>query len=510
MARGAWDVIVVGSGLAGLTAALTAARAGAKTLLLEKNPSPGGTSRLSVGSFSVNRSPQQRSAGIDDSPDAHFEDMAKFAEGLQNRDNLAMRRVYVDEIGPAFEFLISLGLVFMNPVPEPPHRVPRLHNVLPHAGALIRTLLRHAVAAGVEVRTNASVSRLTVEGGEVTGVHLDGEEELVARRGVILASGDYSSAAPSQKNRYLPTDIAGIEGINPSSTGDGHRMGEGAGGVVLNPDLAWGPELRFIAPPRHSLVARIPPVRAFAQTINAAMKLLPGPLLRPFLMSFVTTFLAPSPGLFREGAVLVNAEGQRFAAEADGPERVVAQQPDGIAYILLDDAVARKFTAWPHFVSTAPGVAYAYLPDYRRNRRDIYYSATTIPELAHKAGLPVEALTTTVADYNAAGIGPALVEPPFVLLGPLKAWICFTEGGLKVDTSLRVLRIDDGVIPGLFAAGSAGQGGLLLEGHGHHLGWAVVSGRIAGAAAASAPERVVSEGSVRDAASDRLMQEKQT
>ena len=50
--------------------------------------------------------------------------------------------------------------------------------------------------------------------------------------------------------------------------------------------------------------------------------------------------------------------------------------------------------------------------------------------------------------------------------------------------SFYVLRDDGAVIPGLYAAGSAGQGGLLLEGHGHHLGWAFISGRIAGRHAA--------------------------
>ena len=59
------------------------------------------------------------------------------------------------------------------------------------------------------------------------------------------------------------------------------------------------------------------------------------------------------------------------------------------------------------------------------------------------------------------------------------------DGGLKVDRDLRVLNRDGQPIPGLYAAGSTGQGGLLLEGHGHHLAWAFTSGRIAGKHAAS-------------------------
>ena len=72
----------------------------------------------------------------------------------------------------------------------------------------------------------------------------------------------------------------------------------------------------------------------------------------------------------------------------------------------------------------------------------------------------------------------------FYLLGPAKLFIPFTDGGLAVDTSHRVLDAGGTPIPGLYAAGSAGQGGLLLEGHGHHLGWAFTSGRLAGRNAA--------------------------
>lgn len=482
-------MVVVGAGLAGLVAALTAARAGARTLVLEKTPAPGGTSGMSVGSICVNGSPQQRAMGIDDSPEAHFEDMAKFAGPLVHRDNTDLRRVYVDGIGPAFGFLMGLGLEFMRPVPEPPHRVARLHNVLPHSGALIRTLTRHAARAGVMLRARAHAVALVQDGARVVGVRLADGARIDARRGVILASGDYSAAEASLKGRYLPADIAGIEGINPASTGDGQRMGETVGGVVLNPDLAWGPELRFLAPRRPSPIARIPPVRPLARAINLALRSLPDALLRPFLMSFVTTFLAPSPGLFRAGAILVNAEGRRFCDETQQPERAVAAQPGGTAHILLDAAMAQTFTAWPHYVSTAPGVGYAYLPDYRRNRRDICHTADTPEAVARLAGLPPAALARTVAEHTARGAGRRLPQAPFTLLGPLKAWVCFTEGGLRVDTRLRVLRADGSVIEGLLAAGSAGQGGLLLEGHGHHLGWAAVSGRIAGATAATGPDR---------------------
>ena len=157
-----------------------------------------------------------------------------------------------------------------------------------------------------------------------------------------------------------------------------------------------------------------------------------------------------------------------------------------MAWIVFDRSVAAKFSAWPCYISTAPGVAYAYLDDYRRNRPDIFHKANTVAGLAASMGVPAEGLETTLARYNAGERGerPALEQGPYYALGPVRSYVVFTDGGLKVSPQLEVLRADGTPIDGLYAAGSVGQGGLLLEGHGHHLGWAFISGRIAGRNAA--------------------------
>ena len=76
-------------------------------------------------------------------------------------------------------------------------------------------------------------------------------------------------------------------------------------------------------------------------------------------------------------------------------------------------------------------------------------------------------------------------RPPFLLLGPIHSYVVLTDGGLAVSTKMEVLDRAGKPIPSLYAAGSTGQGGLLLRGHGHHLAWAFVSGRIAGASASA-------------------------
>src|SRR5690606_39945211 len=139
-------------------------------------------------------------------------------------------------------------------------------------------------------------------------------------------------------------------------------------------------------PSRRNFVQRLPPTRFVARMIAWSMKHLPQSVLRPFLMSFLTTALGPSPDLLRQGGILVNKLGRRFTNELGKPAADVALQPEKLAWILMDGEVAGKFEQWPYFVSTAPGVAYAYLKDYQRNRPDIFHRADTLEGLAESMG----------------------------------------------------------------------------------------------------------------------------
>ena len=483
------DVIVVGGGGSGLAAAAEAGRLGRSVILLEKNAETGGTTSWSVGSVTATNTAHQKRAGIQDSPQAHFEDLAAHAGALAPRDNLALRRILVDNTTDMLEWLMRLGVVFVGPMPEPPHRYPRMHNVVPNSKSFAYHLSRHCRELGVDIRVNTAVSRLVEEHGRVTSVEAkmpNGSRQVFrARGGIVLASGDYSGAA-DLKGQLATRDVAEVEAVNAASTGDGHRMALALGATVVNGDIVRGPIMRFIPPTRPNFIQKLPPAKPLAELIAWSMNVLPQWILRPFLMSFLTTALGPSPDLFREGAILVNNRGERFTDELGKPAFAVAGQPDRVAYIVFDDALAEKFEGWPYFVSTAPGVAYAYLKDYRRNRADIYHESATLAGLAASMRVPADALATTLDQYNATGhdARPTLTRKPFYALGPVKSYVVFTDGGLKVSERLEVLRADGAPIAGLYAAGSAGQGGLLLEGHGHHLGWAFISGRIAGRNAA--------------------------
>jgi succinate dehydrogenase/fumarate reductase flavoprotein subunit len=478
------DIVVVGGGGSGLAAAVEAARLDAKVVLLEKNPTLGGTTGRSVGSITASCTRYQIKENIKDSPEEHAEDMALFAGPLAARDNSELRKLLADNSPETIKTLEDLGIVFFGPLPEPPHRVPRMHNILPSSRSFIYHMENRARRAGVDIRVSVRARKLLREGLRAVGVEAEiaGSDIIVirARKGVILAAGDYSSAKEIKAD-YASSELADIEGINPASTGDGQRLVLEAGGVIVNGDIMWGPEIRFPAPPEKKLLDLIPPIKPVALMVRFAMRYCPPWLLRPFLMMFVTTHLAPSRKLLEEGAILVNKLGKRFVDERGKPELAIPRQPDRIAYYIFDDAIARKFAEWPYFISTAPGVAYAYLPDYRRNRKDVYASAASIEGLAKKIGVPANELAQTVSYYNSvhpAGL-PPVNQPPFYALGPAKSWIVFTDGGAQINAKFQVLDKHGAVIPGLYAAGSNGQGGVILQGHGHHLGWAFTSGRLA-------------------------------
>jgi succinate dehydrogenase/fumarate reductase flavoprotein subunit len=479
------EVLVIGGGGAGLAAAIAAREAGARVILIEKNPELGGSTALSIGSFTATGTPHQRAKGIADSADEHFEDMPKFAGPLAERDNPVLRRLFVDHASETFRWLIGMGVEFFGPMPEPPHAKPRMHNVLPNARAYIHVLGRHAGRLGVDIRTGTRATRFMLDDGRVIGAaceSVDGQSMELRAGAVVLASGDYA-ASEELKARYISPEVARVDAMNPTATGDGHGMALELGARVLNGDVLSGPTLRFVAPPHKPLYRALPLIRPVAKMMRLALQYAPPRLLRPFVLRFTVTSMAPELDLFARGALLVNRLGERIAGAPGTLGLAIAGHPDKIGYVLMDQALARKFSSWPNFISTAPGVSYAYFDDFRRTRPDIFHHADSIDALAAALAMQPATLKAAVEAHN--GDAPArLATPPFYALGPARSYIVLTDGGLAVNPRLQLLGKDDAPVPGLYAAGSAGQGGLMLKGHGHHIGWAFTSGRIAGRHAA--------------------------
>lgn len=483
------DVLVVGGGGSGLAAAIEAATFGRNVTLIEKAPQLGGTTAWSIGSISATATPHQLACGIKDGPQGHFEDLPKFATHLEGSDNPALRRILTERVPETFRWLMGLGVEFFGPMPEPPHRQPRMHNVVPNSRAYIAACRRRALQLGVQIRVDTRAARLVLDKGRVVGVEVAqdrGGHETISAGAVVLACGDYS-ASPQLKSRYISETAARTTPVNPYSTGDGHTMAIEIGARVINGHLAHT-GTRFVPPPRRPLAQLLPSYRLFARLVRVAIDHLPPQVIRPLVMKLLLTVMEPSRSLYEAGAVLINMKGALVADSHEDKLAKLSGQQEQRGFILLGAETARKFTQWPNYISTAPGIAYAYLPDYERSRPDVTRKAASLDALAQAAQLDPAELKRTVDRVNAArGAGDASLPPlsgPFHLLGPVQLYITFTDGGLAVDEQLRVLGPDERPIPGLYAAGSNGQGGLLLEGHGHHIGWAFTSGRLAGRNAA--------------------------
>ncbi len=315
------------------------------------------------------------------------------------------------------------------------------------------------------------------------------KRQFQATCGVVLAAGDYANSAQLIQ-RFKGGRFADIEGINPYSTGDGHALAEQVGAKLVNMDVTYGPEIRFIAPKRAAIHEWLPTHGWGARLLAGLLPIVPRGMLDAFIRRRLVTWQHPENALFDDGAILINVRGERFCEETLWPDReiAVACQPDKIAYILLDERLIVRYSRWPHFVSTAPQIAYAYVADYLRLRPDVAVEGSSVQSVAARRRLPIEALHATLASYNqqASERGrPQLAGQRWVLLGPAKAYFTTTEGGAAINQSFQVLDQHDRPIPGLYAVGQNGLGGQILWGHGLHIAWAITSGRLAGKMLAS-------------------------
>ena len=484
------DLIVVGGGGAGLMAAVTAAGQGKNVVLLEKGQNLGGTTALSVGSISASGTSYQASAGITDSPSSHVADLEAATQRLGIEDDPKLRKILADNAGETIEILKRLGVNFLGPFPQPPSSADRMHQVVPTSRAYIECLSQACQRLSVRVVVDCRASKLITDNGKVVGVLATspsgGEVRLTSRNGVILATGDMA-ANEALLRTYIQSWPENITPWNPLATGDGHIMACDVGArVVARHDM--GPEhvmkMRFVPPPHKPKLQSLPLGRSATSFMTWAMRRLPAKLTRPFVMSFITAALRPDPEVFKAGAILVNKQGGRVGGDVGIPEISLAKETVRECWLILDARLAKKFSKWPDFLSTAPGVAYAYLPDYKRSRPDLYVAGRSSSDLAKKLAIPEQAFLDTIRAVNDdRPPDRRLVEGEYCALGPLRLWGLAAPIGLAVDSKLRVLNQEDRPIGGLFAAGNVGQGRFTISGHGHGLGWAFTSGRLAAMAA---------------------------
>ncbi len=444
-------VVVVGAGLAGFAAALTAAGAGAEVLLCEKQEEVGGSTVMSGGSFCFTGTDLQEAQGIDDSPELLREDLLEVG---QHRNDPALVDRYVADNLSAYHWLRQHGAEFGQVQAASGQSVPRSHPSNPRR---VIDLLHVAARQlpNLTIVTGVTADRLVrdQDTGRVSAVRAhQGDQEflLKAERGVVLTSGGFcqnkemiAAFAPG-KERALR--LGGL-----GNYGDGIRM-------------AWqlGAGLRDM-PYVKGTFGNHPQAQSGHHTACLAVY---------------------------KGAIAVNKQGRRFVDESLDYKLLgdyCLEQEDALGFQIFDQGVMRQ---------EVPG--YPIFDFQRRITEGRMFQAPTLAELAGRIGVDPGRLRETVESYNNTvrqgledplgrrhlthrfGSLVTLEEPPFYAY-PSTSAIIATYAGLTVDVRARVLDVFGDPIPDLYAAGEV-MGGFHGAAYmtGSSLGKATVFGRIAG------------------------------
>lgn len=453
------DLVIVGSGAAGLSAAYWAAEGGLQNILvLEKEPVIGGSSTIAEGVFSVSDTPYQKAQNISDSNELFFDDMMR--QGNFKNDP-ALVRLYITESKKVFDWFNQRGVHPSGVFLSAGMSAPRGHSF--NSTALIQTLRLECEKKGIRILTSTQAVKLLTEQAVVSGVvaEVAGHHSLEIRslHGVILATGGFTRNremlchfAPALKNAAV---ISGI-----GSTGDGISMA-----------LPFGSQLADTAFIKASYGFRLNPAS---------------------IVDFTS--------IYYEGAVIVNQQGRRFVNESSSYKTLgekALEQPEGKSYIIFDNRM--RLTAMEH----RPIDRVLWSGYDRGEPLDFVFWGNTIEEAAKKAGLSPTAVTDTIKRYNhavdsdqpdefgrqtlSAGYGHPLPleEPPYFIMPSVSA-IMGTYCGLRVNTRMQVIGQGGQPIPGLFAAGEV-MGGVHGENYitGTGLGKALTFGKVAGESVAA-------------------------
>jgi len=467
------QVIVVGGGLAGLTATIEAAKAGASVTIIDKEAQLGGNSAKASSGMNGAATEAQKDQGIDDSVDRFIEDTLSSGDGLSKRK---LVETLARQSAGAHAWLRSLGLALSDVVQLGGHSVRRTHR-FPHTAegkpqpvgwtliSNLRKIVETDLKNTVSVRPKSTFKELIMDGRTAVGVKFaDSEGATHSLFGnVVLTAGGYANdhAEKSLLERFTP-ELAKLPTTNgPFATGDVVK-------ALLSQDIS-------------------------AQTtLMDKVQIHPTGFIEPKQPNFHTKFLAPE-ALRGCGAILL-CGGKRFANELGRRDYLTSkifehckpldgnpEFPIAAAMLLTQEAVEKYGASSMGF--------YKF--------KGLVEDVETLENAAAKMGVDVSVLRHTISEYNvAADKGEdEFGKKVFPVRFPEDAhfYVAFTTptlhycmGGLAINEHAEVLREDDTPIPGLFGAGEV-TGGVHGNNRlgGNSLLECVVFGRLAGQHAAT-------------------------
>lgn len=407
-----YDVVVVGSGGAGLAAAIQAHDEGASVLIVEKMPTIGGNTIKASAGMNAAETRFQRVKGIQDSKELFY---AETLKGGGNKNNPELLQRFVENAPEAIEWLARRGIMLNDITTTGGMSIDRTHRPRDGSavgGYLISGLVRNVNKRGIDVMLDTEVDEILFDGGEVRGVRLLTDEKeviTVQAKSVVVATGGFS-ANSQMVVKYRP-DLEGFVTTN-------HKGATGGGIALLE--------------------------RIGANTVDM------GEIQIHPTVEQNTSYLI-SESIRGGGAILVNQQGERFYNEMSTRDKVSAAiiaLPEHYAYIVFDEHVRAKNRAVDEYIA-----------------KGLVTSASSPRELAATLGLEEDVFLATLERYNGFvakqhdddfGRTTALRAP--INEGPFHAiriapGVHHTMGGVTVNTRTEVLNARQQVIPGAFAAG---------------------------------------------------------
>ncbi len=225
------DIVVIGSGIAGMSMAVEASRAGAKVIVLEKHDITGGDSSICTGNFYCCGSKLQDSKGLTNYGTP--EEIAQFFYAQSDGDaNMDICRLVADNGGAAMDWLVEMGCDFDK---KPGEGVSDRSMVVKNGGKfIIDTLIAEAEKNGAELMMKTRAVEILMEGGKASGVKArEGKTEYtINAKAVMLASGGFDGQDWS-KELYAPGTVGWHTFSSPSNTGDGIELAKQAGALTL-------------------------------------------------------------------------------------------------------------------------------------------------------------------------------------------------------------------------------------------------------------------------------------
>lgn len=435
-----YDVLVIGAGGAGMTAALQASELGVSVMVIEKEAKVGGNTNRASSGMNAAESDVQLQHGIVDSMASFYQETF---QGGGRLNDPAMLRFFVEHAPLAVDWLAKRQLPLTDLTITGGMSRPRTHrpqSTAPIGNYLVRGLTSQLKKRQVPLLTGTRVTNLLTANGQVVGVQVQraGQEQLIKAKAVILATGGFGANA--QLISRLRPDLSGLKTTNQAgATGDGLQLAEGVGAAVR--------DLSFIQV--HPTVQQD---QAHTYLIGEAVR--------------------------GEGAILVNQQGNRFVNEL-ATRRVVSEAifalPAKSAWLVFDQAVRQRVKAVDFYCSVG-----------------LVEQAANLQQLGQQIEVNTKQLVKTVQDWNQTVSEKRpdewqrttgrhqITKAPFYAIHVAPA-IHYTMGGVHADPQTRVLDDNGQAIKGLYAAGEV-VGGLHGNNRlgGNSIAETVVFGRQAG------------------------------